>query len=264
MGVLGHLPHQRLAVLLGHPVLGLDADALVDARLERSFLFGRILPGGLALCPGINELRWFDGDVGSSEVGIEQPECDIERGPVVLLGSFGALQVGVKTSQIVINDDVYESAAFIEGHAADSDLQYPENYVLSDWGRNRVYNYFANGESASYDYAFQHYREFAGGTDPDAWYDRFEDRVGYIVLSTAPEDTDPRFAISQLTQSYGSADGGVPGVGHYRVLYVTDGGSKTIVSVVPGANLTGSGEAGDRVAVSTRVVRESVQFPYER
>jgi hypothetical protein len=36
--VLLDLPHQRAPVMLGHPVLRLDLDVGVDARLERSFL----------------------------------------------------------------------------------------------------------------------------------------------------------------------------------------------------------------------------------
>jgi len=183
---------------------------------------------------------------------------------MLLFASFGALQVGVKTSQVVIDDDVYESAAFIADRAEERDQGYPENYVLSDWGRNRVYNYFVSGESGGYGYAQNNYGEFAGATDPDSWYGQFEGRVGYVVLGRATDGTGPRSAIWKLTRNYGSADGNVRGVGHYRALYVAENGGRTVVAVVPGANVTGSGEAGTAVNVSTAVDTGSLQFEYER
>lgn len=183
---------------------------------------------------------------------------------LLLFGGFGALQVGVKTSQVTIEDDVYESASFIDDHATERGLEYPENYVLSDWGRNRVFNYFVNGESRSYGYAFRNYRDFAGGTDPDGWYDNFDGRVGYIVLATAEDGVNPQSAIWRLTRNFGSASDNARGVGHYSALYVPPGGTRTVVSVVPGANMTGSGEPGSAVTTSTVVNTDHIEFVYER
>jgi hypothetical protein len=45
MGVLADLADQRLAVALGHPVLGLDLLARVDAVLEPRLVLGHLGPG---------------------------------------------------------------------------------------------------------------------------------------------------------------------------------------------------------------------------
>ncbi len=75
------------------------------------------------------------------------------------------VQVPVKTSQVLVEDGTYDAATAIEADAADRGLEYPENYVLSRWGQNRVYNYFVNGESRSYGYARQNYGPFVAATD---------------------------------------------------------------------------------------------------
>ncbi|MEF8974007.1 MAG: STT3 domain-containing protein, partial [Haloarcula sp.] len=75
----------------------------------------------------------------------------------LLFGALGMVQVPVKTSQVLVEDGTYGAAAAIEADAADRGLEHPENYVLSRWGQNRVYNYFVNGESRSYGYARQTY-----------------------------------------------------------------------------------------------------------
>ncbi|MCY1359336.1 hypothetical protein D9M69_459000 [compost metagenome] len=54
--MLGNLAHEGLAVGLRHPVLGLDADAIVDAALKRLFLAFELVRGLDLLDAGFDEL----------------------------------------------------------------------------------------------------------------------------------------------------------------------------------------------------------------
>jgi hypothetical protein len=56
VGVLRNLPDQGLAVSLGHPVLGLDLDAGIDARLKRAFVVGHILGRADGVQAGLHHL----------------------------------------------------------------------------------------------------------------------------------------------------------------------------------------------------------------
>lgn len=49
--------------------------------------------------------------------------------------------------EVTIEEQMYNAASWMYEYAADRGWEYPENYVFSVWGRNRVYNYYANGES---------------------------------------------------------------------------------------------------------------------
>ncbi len=57
MRVLRNLPDERLAVGLGHPVLGLDAHVGVDALLERALLGREFLERAQPLRAGVDHLR---------------------------------------------------------------------------------------------------------------------------------------------------------------------------------------------------------------
>ncbi|KAG1218133.1 hypothetical protein G6F68_021633 [Rhizopus microsporus] len=56
MRVLRDLAHQRLAVGVRHPVLGLDAHAVVNAALERLFAAFELVRGLDLLDAGFDEL----------------------------------------------------------------------------------------------------------------------------------------------------------------------------------------------------------------
>ena len=57
MRVLRYLPDQRFAVGLGHPVLGLDLDVGVDARLERALVVRHVRRSAHRLDTGFHHLR---------------------------------------------------------------------------------------------------------------------------------------------------------------------------------------------------------------
>jgi dolichyl-diphosphooligosaccharide--protein glycosyltransferase len=98
------------------------------------------------------------------------------------VGSLGMLNTSIKHSQVSIEDSMYDAAQFMRAYSTERGWEYPENYVFSQWGRNRVYNWFVNGESRSYGYAQANYADFVTSTDSEAWYERLRDRVGFVVV----------------------------------------------------------------------------------
>jgi dolichyl-diphosphooligosaccharide--protein glycosyltransferase len=207
------------------------------------------------------------GRVGGSTEGFRLPgrrTTAVVLVVVLIIGGAGVYQSNDMMGRVGVEDSLYQSASFLSDHSASQDLDYPDNYVLSNWPTNRVYNYFVNGVSYNYSYARANYTNFAGSTTPDEWYDRLEDRVGYVGFVRAVSNANPRSTIYRITRNEGSATEDVPGVGHYRLLYRSADGRRTAVSVVPGARLTGTGDSGETVALSTTVDATGVSFSYRR
>jgi len=180
----------------------------------------------------------------------------------VLVGAFGAVQTGIKIDQISTEEATYDAAAELRAFDADLDRTYPENYVLSRWGYNRIYNYFVNGEAASYGFAQRTHAEFITAESPGDWYDRLADRVGYLVLED--HDSPPESMHARLFDAYGSRQGEVAGLGHYRATYVHEGGDRAAFALVPGATVTGTAAPNATVSVTTNVSVPGASFAYER
>ncbi|KAA9398995.1 hypothetical protein Har1130_12380 [Haloarcula sp. CBA1130] len=181
----------------------------------------------------------------------------------LLFGALGMVQVPVKTSQVLVEDGTYGAATAIEADAAENGLEYPENYVLSRWGQNRVHNYFVSGESRSYSYARQTYAPFVAATDPEEAHNRISDRVGYVV-TTETEVEEPTTMYVRLHQQFGSQSGGVSGLAHYRPLFVSADGSHKAFAVVPGGAIEGTAAPNATVSVTTTVTVSDREVTYER
>jgi dolichyl-diphosphooligosaccharide--protein glycosyltransferase len=184
-----------------------------------------------------------------------------------LIGGFSAFQSPVHAAKAPIFDGEYETAQFAEEYAAEHELEYPENYVMSTWSRNRMYNYFVSGEAGSYTYARENYLPFFESTDPvaDGWYEQFEGRVGFVVVDPTYNAQYPS-TLARLKQAYGSRANGVAGLGHYRLVYEADHdlGTYQLFSVVPGATMTGTAAANDSFVVATEVTVDDTTFTYRR
>ncbi|RLN01902.1 STT3 domain-containing protein [Haloarcula sp. Atlit-7R] len=181
----------------------------------------------------------------------------------LLFGSLGIVQVPVKTSQVLVEDETYDAATAIEADAAERGLEYPENYVLSRWGQNRVYNYFVNGESRSYGYARKKYGPLVAETDPDAAHSRISNRVGYIV-TTATDIEEPTTMYARLHQHFGSRNGNVDGLARYRPLFASEDGSHKAFAVVPGGEIRGTAAPNSTVSVVTIITVSDREVDYER
>ena len=196
-----------------------------------------------------------------------------ERERLALLGAMGLVGVGTGAifsrgivSRLGVERSAHAAAAWVKQFADARGLSYPANYVLAPWSDVRMYNYVVNGESRSYGYARSNYEAFVFGTDPDEWYDRFEGRVGFVVT----EDLDPpgfgtTLTYHRLHGAYGSATQRDAGVGHYRALWASSEGDRTVFAVVPGATISGRTDAS-RVSVRTTVslAPDDEQLTYER
>ncbi|MBV0925222.1 hypothetical protein KTS45_13535 [Halomicroarcula limicola] len=182
----------------------------------------------------------------------------------LLVGSFGALQVPIKTSQIVIDDGTYETATALDANAAAHELEYPKNYVFSRWGQNRVYNYFVSGESRSYAYAQNNYADFATSTNPEEWYDRLSGRAGYVVVQSDTPVNASRAIHTRLYESYGSRTEQAPGVAHYRPVFATADGRYKAFALVPGGTIEGTAAPNATVTASTTLSVSNQTVEYQR
>ncbi|RXK47464.1 STT3 domain-containing protein [Halorientalis pallida] len=183
----------------------------------------------------------------------------------LLVGGVGVLQTPIKTSQITIDGGAYESAAAIDDHAAAANLSYPDDYVLSQWGRNRMYNYFVNGESRSYGYARQQHRTLYSSTNESVWYRSHRNRVGYVVTeSVANSNATSASLFTRLDDGFGSRRSPVAGLAHFQAVFAADSGDYKSFRLVPGATITGTGPANATTTLSQSVDVPGASFTYER
>ncbi|WP_226010920.1 STT3 domain-containing protein [Halomicrobium salinisoli] len=213
----------------------------------------------------IDAIRPFDPDAPGPALEIPDRKTLVTVGVLFLLvASLGAIQVPVKTSQLLVTDAEYGAAMAAEERSDRLDQQYPENYVLSSWGSNRMYNYFVSGDSQRYAYARQHYPRLLTADHPDDLYDRFSGRVGYVVVpgSLGVDAETPAYDL--LARDYGSRTAEQPGTAHYRALWASPDDERRVFAVVPGANVTGSAAPNATVTLRTNVSVPGAEFTYER
>ena len=248
------------------------------AARHRRFAGEFALP--LAVLAGVGfvaALRWLglapptraDGD------GVSFPG---RRRALVLGGvSLAAYAPGVHFTRLVVGEQVvdprlYRAARWIERESADRGLTYPENYVLSEEGRNRMFNYFVNGRSLSAEFAADTYLSFLTAGSLTEWYRRLADRVGFVVVRTVPTYESGGIASGmppnyrRLHHDLGSASGGFDGTGHFRAVYTSPDRYVSVFELVAGATLVGRVAPNERVTVVTGVSLPtgSIEFTFRR
>jgi dolichyl-diphosphooligosaccharide--protein glycosyltransferase len=180
-----------------------------------------------------------------------------------LVGGLGLLQSGVKMEQVSIDSDSYETAAYLNEYADERGWETrDESYVFSDWGRNRMYNYFVNGDSASYGYAQSRYRPFFGESDPETAANRVGGRTRFVI--TEPLSVNDSAVGARLHDHFGSRADGLDGLSRYRAVYATESGDRKSFRFVPGATLNGTATPNATVSLSTEVTVPNAAFTYER
>lgn len=181
----------------------------------------------------------------------------------LLVGGLSTVQSGVKMQQVTIEDDTYETASFLAEYADERGwANQSESYVFSDWGRNRVYNYFVNGDSQSYGYAQSNYREFIAQSNATNATPTVSGRARFVVTESFDVES-PAMGV-RLHEHYGSRYNNVAGLSRYRAIYATESGERKAFLVVPGATLTGTATANATVSLSTDVAIPNDEFRYER
>ena len=195
-------------------------------------------------------------------------------GAIILLLSVNLIFVPSLTGQTEHDDEVFEATMTISAHADSVDRDYPENFVLSRWGANRMHNYFVNGESRSYGYARGNYIDFLASEDPDLWRPYFADEphelnrssgqsVGYVVVDRRPFSSENAPTYATLFNRLGAGEDSTA-VGHYQPIYV--GERIRAFAVVEGATIhvTDVGENATEVTAATELSILDQEIPYER
>jgi dolichyl-diphosphooligosaccharide--protein glycosyltransferase len=185
-------------------------------------------------------------------------------GIFVLVAGLGMLLVPSLVGQITYSVAEYETATAIAEHEEDIDREYPENYVLSDWERNRMYNYFVSAKAQRYEFARQHYTQFLADGNPDSKYGKTERPIGYVVVETPSESgLTPSNEVSADLRRGFNADH-VPSTSHYRAIHIDRSGGIAAFATVPGATITGTADPGETVTVTTNTTVSGTSFTYER
>jgi len=202
-------------------------------------------------------------DDGGTPVSLSLPDGQT-AGYLVLLfllvGSLSLVQVPVKTGQVTTDEESYRAAAWMNEYAEEQGWEYPENYVFSQWGQNRMYNYFVNGESQSYSFAQNNFADFVASTDGPRWYERLNGRIGFVVLT---DDQSGQLSNELFGQLEGQSDS-ESDLSHYKTVYVSDDGERRVFTLVPGAQLTGPVESNTTFTVSTDVTIDGSSYTYSR
>ncbi|CCQ33126.1 dolichyl-diphosphooligosaccharide--protein glycosyltransferase [Halorhabdus tiamatea SARL4B] len=162
------------------------------------------------------------------------------------VGSLGILNTPIKHSQLLIDESMYEAARFMREYSAEREWEYPENYVFSQWGRNRVYNWFVNGEARSYGYAQSNFGEFLASADGEEWYERLRDRAGFVAIEEG--DMSNGGQAGTIYDQLWSDGYGIE-TDHYRAVWSDGEDSLRVFTFVPGARIVGAVPNGGAVTI---------------
>ncbi|WP_049979531.1 STT3 domain-containing protein [Halolamina rubra] len=178
---------------------------------------------------------------------------------VLLVGGLGAVISPARTTSLMVSDESYEAATFMDDHATEESWEYPQNYVFSEWGDSRMYNAIVNGESRSYGYAQSNYGDFLTSANASTWYQRLNGRTGFVVVDrhNGLSSTDDELMYNRL-HAWGNE------TGHYRAVWASDDGSMKVFTLVPGATVTGSADPNATVTATTTVEVGGEEVTYSR
>ncbi len=203
---------------------------------------------------------WSDRAPGAPAFSVPNRQTIVAIGFIVLLvGGLGAVISPARTSTLMVSDESYEAATFMDEYATNQGWEYPQSYVFSEWGDSRMYNAIVSGESRGYGFAQSNYGNFLNSLNASEWYQRLDGRTGFIVidrhseLSSAGEET----MYSRL-HDWGN------GTGHYRGVWASDDGSMKVFTLVPGAVVTGSAESNATVTATTTIEVAGTEVTYSR
>lgn len=179
----------------------------------------------------------------------------------LLITGLSIVQVGITAHGTATPPEQYRTADWMADYAADQAWTYPDNYVFSHWNRNRMYNYFVNGQSRSYGFAQARYLEFIRSTNAEQFYDRRHSRIGFVVYNG--EATQPG-TVGRALAAYGSRHDEADGLQHYRAVFVSENAQYKVFVLVAGANITGTAQPDSVLTVASEETVSGRTFTYER
>ncbi|WP_050033617.1 STT3 domain-containing protein [Halorubrum halophilum] len=184
-------------------------------------------------------------------------------GAVVVVASLSLFMIPAITDSVAPTD---AEASAIEWIDADATEREGPDYVLTGWGKSRMFNYAVNGEARSYSYAQTNYEPFIEGQNPNPYADRFSGRVGYVVIHEIDSDFPPESTYGQLFEARGSATAAANGSGRYQLSYVPSEADLVVHRLVAGATITGEAPPDTTVTVRTEAAVDGLDepFTYER
>jgi len=222
----------------------------------------------LTTLPAVLRSGSTPGDDQSGEAWLDRDAVTVRSGltvavvVVALVASSGAYIPGKVTGGVAA-DRNYETAAWMADDADERGWSYPESYVFSRWGNNRMYNYFVSGWAENYGYARVNYPKFVSSDQPELWYERLRNRTtGFVVLEPLPREGNPMQ--ERLYVTYGSRWQGYDAVSHYRAVYTSENRDNKVFTLVPGARVTGQAAPNTTVAVRTDVDIPNDSFRYRK
>jgi len=165
---------------------------------------------------------------------------------LVVVVAVGIIVTISMLNSVVIDDEQYESAVWIS-----EDRQEDGGFVLSHWGRNRMYNYFSWGGGENYRYARNNYSPFLASENPDEWHSRLT-RVGYVV-----------FDEQRIGQEF-PYDAWINAVGRFQLASLSEHGRVSVFRTVEGAIVTGRAAAGTTVDITTDIEVDGYEYTYTR
>lgn len=181
---------------------------------------------------------------------------------VALVLVFNLILVPPLVGQMTHDRAQFDATQTIDEHAESVDREHPENFVLSQWGDNRMYNYFVSGEAEGYGYAQSNHESFLAAEDPDEWYDRFDGRVGYVVLTDRENAPPANTTYTALHEGLGVGANETTSTGHYQLLEANDG--VRTFAVVRGAVIEVSSSGDEQVTATTSVTVGDENQTYTR
>lgn len=229
--------------LIRQPDMFSSADETRESANERTLVSG-----------GSNEDR-VQSDI--SRFRTEPRRVVYTLGIVMLILSLNLAFTPGLIDQTTYSNAEIEAMTEIQTHADNTDRQYPEARVLSQWGQSRMYNYFLSGESQGYGFARSNYEPFITAPNPDEQYRQLGGQTGYVVVTetAAPSNTTQ----TRLYRDFGA---GEEPAAHYRLLYAGDG--VRAFALVKGAVIQIENVSADRVRISTDVQTTGQQFEYSQ
>ena len=203
---------------------------------------------------------WFDRDGVTVRSGVAAVVV------VALVVGTGGFFLPGEVEGGVVDDQTYETATWMGSYADEQGLTYPDSYVFSRWGVNRVYNYFTSGVAGNYTRSQRTYTWFVynDSSASERWYERLRDDTGFVVVE--PLERRPGTIQQHLYVTYGSrwSQQGHDAVSHYRAVYAAGGATTKVFTLVPGATIAATAPANTTVEAKTSVEIPGDSFQYRQ